>query len=152
MIRPPPRPKRTDTLFPYTTPFRSVREAEREAFGAVEPRAGQREKDADASFEPRQIPAAADVGEQADPGLGHRDGGVFGRNALVRRLRHADAAAHGHAVHAGVVALGVGLHQQVLAILSGEEGAPLPPGLPPSFRTPTDRPPSAEAAHFAMIN
>src|SRR3546814_7347929 len=56
------------------------REAEREAFGAVEPRAGQREKDADASFEPRQIPAAADVGEQADPGLGHREAGVFGRD------------------------------------------------------------------------
>src|SRR3546814_8127008 len=24
MLRPPPRSKRTDTLFPYTTPFRSV--------------------------------------------------------------------------------------------------------------------------------
>src|SRR3546814_20237341 len=40
------------------------REAEREAFGAVEPRAGQREKDADATFEPRQIPRAPDVGER----------------------------------------------------------------------------------------
>src|SRR3546814_18219412 len=87
MYRRPPESTLTDTLFPYPTLFRSPllclgkprrrkimgREAEREAFGAVEPRAGQREKDADASFEPRQIPAAADVGEQADPGLGHRE-------------------------------------------------------------------------------
>src|SRR3546814_13526947 len=115
MYRRPPESTLTDTLFPYPTLFRSPllclgkprrrkimgREAEREAFGAVEPRAGQREKDADASFEPRQIPAAADVGEQADPGLGHRAAGVFGRDAIVSRLRNAAPAAPGAAVHDG---------------------------------------------------
>src|SRR3546814_12042667 len=37
MIRPPPRSKRTDTLFPYTTLFRSIvkaRQADREEDGA----------------------------------------------------------------------------------------------------------------------
>src|SRR3546814_20805145 len=35
MIRRPPRSTRTDTLFPYTTPFRSQREAEKKAGPAV---------------------------------------------------------------------------------------------------------------------
>lgn len=42
---------------------------------------------ADAPFQPRQIPAAADVGEQADPGFGHREARMFGRDAIFRRLR-----------------------------------------------------------------
>src|SRR3546814_2084028 len=35
MIRRPPRPTRTDTLFPYTTLFRSDRPCARMAFGRV---------------------------------------------------------------------------------------------------------------------
>src|SRR3546814_12323910 len=38
MIRRPPRSTRTDTLFPYTTLFRSVRKSDRFELGAADPR------------------------------------------------------------------------------------------------------------------
>src|SRR3546814_9812306 len=52
MIRRPPRSTRTDTLFPYTTLFRSerqasacqFRQAERAEFGTAEPKVGQAEQ------------------------------------------------------------------------------------------------------------
>src|SRR3546814_10955012 len=39
MIRRPPRSTRTDTLFPYTTLFRSARRLARDHLGDIEPRA-----------------------------------------------------------------------------------------------------------------
>src|SRR3546814_16493323 len=94
MIRRPPRSTRTDTLFPYTTLFRS-----------------------------RQIPAAADVGEQPDPGLGHREAGVLGRDAIFRRLRNADPTAHGAAVHKGGDGLRGSDEQMVEAIFGVDDWA-----------------------------
>ena len=48
-------------------------EPKREALGAVEPGAGQREELREPAAQPRQIAAAADIGEHADGRLGHRE-------------------------------------------------------------------------------
>ena len=98
-------------------------EAEIMAFGAVEPRAGQREELADPARQPRQIPAAADVGEQADRGFGHREAGMLGRDAVARGLRDADAAAHRDPVHERHGRHLVGEQQMVEPIFLVEEGA-----------------------------
>src|SRR3546814_8016000 len=116
MIRRPPRSTRTDTLFPYTTLFRS-----------------------------RQIPAAADVGEQPDPGLGHREAGVLGRDAIFRRLRNADPTAHGDAVHEGGDGLGVSEEQMVEAIFGVAELARFRAVFRAAFRKHADVAASAEA-------
>ena len=50
------------------------------AVGAVEPSTGQRHILADAAGQARQVPAAADVGEQADYGFGHGEARIFGRD------------------------------------------------------------------------
>ena len=69
----------------------------------------------------RQIPAAADVGEQADARLGHGEARVLGRDAEVARQRDADAAAHRDPVHDRDGRLGVGEQQMVEAIFGEEE-------------------------------
>src|SRR3546814_17473442 len=69
MIRRPPRSTRTDTLFPYTTLFRSARSA-RHGHAAEDPR------------HPRRVRAHR-------PGAGHREC-VF----LRRRLRHTPPSCH----------------------------------------------------------
>ena len=127
-------------------------EAQCEAFGPVEPRAGEREIRADAPFQPRQIPAAADVGEQADPGFGHREARMFGRDAIFRRLRNADAAAHGDAVHEGDDGLRIGEEQMVEAIFGVEELPRLRPVLRAAFREHANVAAGAKAAAFAMVD
>src|SRR3546814_20045086 len=57
MILRPPRSTRTDTLFPYTTLFRSIAEA-----GA--------QRIADQAFDNRVVGALAQVGELVDPMMG----------------------------------------------------------------------------------
>src|SRR3546814_2695642 len=64
------------------------REAERLALGTIEPVAGQREELPHPPRQPRQIPAAADIGEQPDSRLGHREFGVSGRDAEFRSEEH----------------------------------------------------------------
>lgn len=89
--------------------------------GSLVPPAIVAEARADAPFQPRQIPAAADVREQADPGFGHRKARMFGRDTIFRRLRNADPAAHGNAVHEGDDGLRIGEKQMVEAIFGVEE-------------------------------
>src|SRR3546814_21105210 len=87
MIRRPPRSTRTDTLFPYTTLFRS-RRADRQRLGAEDPRA----PGADANQlrrTARLAPAqgtAAPVGRVPAPGRGHA--GAPGARALRRNHPH----------------------------------------------------------------
>src|SRR3546814_20336481 len=93
MIRRPPRSTRTDTLFPYTTLFRSALDVEREAAGLVAARL--------AFGQPRE-PIAA-LGEGA--GIGRR---VRARGAADRRLIDVD-----HLVEM--------LEAGVLVLLAGED-------------------------------
>ena len=90
---------------------------------AVEPRAGQRQELADSSRQPRQIPAAADVGKQPDRRLGHGETAMLGGDAPAARLRNADAAAHGDAVHEGDDRLHIGEEEVVEPIFLVKERA-----------------------------
>src|SRR3546814_593874 len=54
MIRRPPRSTRTDTLFPYTTLFRSARQADRKQ-SAIRPRRRKRGAKGAARLPPRQF-------------------------------------------------------------------------------------------------
>ena len=99
------------------------REPQPQALGAVEPRAGQREELREAAAQPRQIPAAADVGKDADRRLRHGEHRALGRDAVAAGAGDPDAAAHRHAVHEGDARLGVGIFEVVEAIFVEEEGA-----------------------------
>src|SRR3546814_20024566 len=106
--------------------------------------------DTAAAFEPRQIPAAADVGKQADPGLGHREARMFGRDAIFRGLRNPDPAAHGDAVHEGGDGLWISEEQMVAAIFGVEEGPRFLAVLRAAFREHADvaAGPDAAALHL----
>src|SRR3546814_20365678 len=90
MIRRPPRSTRTDTLFPYTTLFRSDRRADEGAEG--NPRAADRGRYSAArdhhhpAARPRRRPRRDDGGAQPDNP--HRDAGRYrpecGENLAVR--------------------------------------------------------------------
>ena len=128
------------------------REPERMTFGAVEPVPGQREILPDAPRQPREIPAAADIGEQPDPGFGHRELGVLGRDAETTRLRDADPAAHRDPVHERHDRLGVGEQPVVHAIFGVEEGACFGAVLRPALGEHADIAPGAKAAAFGVID
>src|SRR3546814_19247604 len=70
MIRRPPRSTRTDTLFPYTTRFRSRGADEADADRCDLPPAEHVEAGAGAQGLP--LPAAQAGGDATEPGLGHR--------------------------------------------------------------------------------
>src|SRR3546814_12030324 len=76
MIRRPPRSTRTDTLFPYTTLFRSAR---------CDAAAAQRSRGAEADSQRARPPSPA--GHRADR-QGPGDGPPHGPQAGPRRLRH----------------------------------------------------------------
>src|SRR3546814_13021272 len=88
MIRRPPRSTRTDTLFPYTTLFRSVRRAGR----AVEPAAHRARPSGTGRAAPQhdlQLPRAGRFAEGGRPVLPDRDipaESVRGAVAPARRL------------------------------------------------------------------
>ena len=92
--------------------------------GPVEPRAGEREELAEPPRQPREIPAAADIGEQADPGFGHGESRVLGRHAIFGGHRYADPATHGDPVHEGDDRLGVSEELVVELVFVVEEPAP----------------------------
>src|SRR3546814_19772786 len=82
MIRRPPRSTRTDTLFPYTTLFRSP------ASGRIVPRNGAAASCADGSLCPRRLyPGLSRCGDPRGPAL-------LGRSARRRRTAAAAAAAN----------------------------------------------------------
>ena len=127
-------------------------EAERDAFGAVEPGAGQREELRDPAAQPRKIAAAADVREQADRGLRHGEDGALGRDPVFAGAGNADAAAHGDAVHEHDPALGVRVHEVVHPIFLEEEGLPRRAMALGALRDGDDVAAGAEAAPFRMID
>src|SRR3546814_15532082 len=84
MIQPPPRSTRTDTLFPYTTLFRSPRDhadaGEAEAVGPADPLSqiadedgAERGADVDAHVKDRIGRVAAHVGQAIELADHHRD-------------------------------------------------------------------------------
>src|SRR3546814_15397971 len=90
MIRRPPRSTRTDTLFPYTTLFRSL------ATVAVRLEAGLAHHVLEALAHQRDVPRAPVVGAggvQAEEAL------LAGRLVLVVELEHADVVHVAGAVH-----------------------------------------------------
>ena len=116
---------RHDPLLGFLEPVgRKVmrRQPQPEAFGAVEPRPGQRKELRQPPAQPRQVTPTADVGEQPDGGLGHRQHGALGGDAVTARAGDPDAAAHRHPVHERHPRLGVGIFKVVEAIFVEEEG------------------------------
>src|SRR3546814_1219997 len=89
MIRPPPRSTRTDTLFPYTTLFRSQGgelapgDRSRRTVGAVAPPVGdaQRGKAVDGGG------VRAPTGDVAEPCRGHLGADAPGRAGTIRVVR-----------------------------------------------------------------
>src|SRR3546814_14824688 len=81
MIRRPPRSTRTDTLFPYTTLFRSVRHGEQQGHHR------RRQEEAQVLAQPAEEEAAED--DLLDEGLQHPDqeqhGGEAGPGEALRR-------------------------------------------------------------------
>src|SRR4029453_3837180 len=76
--------------------------------GRAEAGAGEAEISAKAARTARQEPAAADIREEADAGLGHRELAALGDDAVRAMDGDADAAAHDHAVDEGDVRFRVG--------------------------------------------
>src|SRR3546814_12266026 len=111
MIRRPPRSTRTDTLFPYTTLFRSQRRGERVQVEGLEGCGrhctilvqGRAAGPADASWESRQAPARLATDRSLETLDGTRRQLQHLRIPLPRRrkLQHARPGAAGRAHHAG---------------------------------------------------
>src|SRR3546814_12972657 len=82
MVRRPPRSTRTDTLFPYTTLFRSAEEAEEEA--------GRRKRDRQAEHDLDKAPeaAAALAERQSEAGDADDDNGDDLRDRTLDRFQH----------------------------------------------------------------
>ncbi len=77
---------------------------------------------------------------------------MLGRDAIFRRLRNADPAAHGDAVHDGDDGFGVGEEQMVEAIFGVEEEPRFGPVLRAALSEHADIAAGAEAAAFAMVD
>ena len=82
---------------------------------------GQAQIHADLARAARQEPGPADVGEEADAGLGHGEQRALGDDAEAAVHRDPDAAAHGDAVEQGDVGLGEGVDAPVQPVLVAEE-------------------------------
>ena len=122
------------------------------ALGTVQTRAGERQKLPESPLETRQIPAAADIREQADAGFGHGKAGIFGRDAIFGRLRDADAAAHGDAVHERDHWLRIFEQQMIELIFLIEKLAPLFAIGHAGFAQHGDISAGAKAAALAMVD
>src|SRR3546814_4098857 len=78
MIRRPPISTRTDTLFPYTTLFRS-------------PPAGKEARKAEGALDPALLPPAGEGARRADEGALRSDKNTPDRSLLTLRQRYNDA-------------------------------------------------------------
>ncbi len=99
------------------------RQSQFEAFRPVQSRPGQREKLCQPTAQAAQIATTADIGKDANRGLGHRQDRPLGRDPIAARAGDPDSAAHRHPVHEGDTWLGVGIFEVVEAIFVEEEGA-----------------------------
>ena len=115
-------------------------------------RAGQGQPQARLARQPRQEPAAADVREQANAGLGHGEGSPLGGDPHSGRQRQADAAAHGHPVHHRDDRLGIGEQQVVQLVLGMEEPARRHRVARPALGEHADVAAGAESALAAMVD
>ncbi len=97
------------------------RQAHRQAVRRLQPSAGQGQVEPRTTRQAGQEPPGADVGEQADAGLGHGEGRAFGGHLIARGPADADPAAHGHPVHHRDHRLGIAEDQVVQLVLDEEE-------------------------------
>ena len=127
-------------------------DAQRHRIRRLKPRPGQGQPDTGLARQPRQEPAAADIGEQANAGLGHGIGGAFSGDADVRRLRNAHAAAHDDAIDDRRDRLGIVEHQMVQPVFDLEEGSGLRRIPGPALGDHPDVSPGAEAAFSGVVD
>src|SRR6478735_788833 len=99
------------------------RQSKAEAFGAVQPRSGQRQELRQPTAQARQIPSAADIREDADRRFRHGEDRALRSHAEAAGAGDADAAAHGDAIHEGDAWFWVSIFEVVEAIFVKEEGA-----------------------------
>ncbi len=89
---------------------------------------GEGEMGAEPTRRAPEEPGPADVGDEADAGLGHGDAGALGDDPNAAVGRDTDAAAHDDAVHEGHVRLGVagdaGVEPVLVAPETGGGGVP----------------------------
>src|SRR5579859_646591 len=97
------------------------REAAIERVGGAEPGAGEAKVAAYLARAQIEEPRRADIGKETDPGLGHREHGLFGRDPVGAVDRDPGAAAHGDAVKDGDVRLRVMVDEADDAVFLGEE-------------------------------
>ena len=97
--------------------------AQSETVGGLDPRPGQGQPIARLPGKARQVPAAADIGKEANAGLGHGKGGALCGHAIAGGKGNPDAAAHHHPVHQGHDGLGIG-HQKVVELIFQMEKGP----------------------------
>src|SRR3546814_15011501 len=125
MIRRPPRSTRTDTLFPYTTLFRSVRLAER----ALRKGPDEQHDEADHAGHqnrPEPQPGAAALGHQLQVAAGPVPGIFLGSHNLLREPP-AHGGAHPPAVTSRYIKKG-GFLPTVYPLETGPRAAPRPDG------------------------
>ena len=101
-----------------------VREPGRQAVGRAEARAGEPEIHAEAAGQARQHVGRADVREQADAGLRHREHRALGHHAVRAVHRDPDAAAHRDAVEQRDVGLGEMVQPRIHRVLDAHRSGP----------------------------
>ncbi len=99
------------------------RDAQGAAIRRLQPGAGQGQPGSGLPRHARQMPAAADVGEQTDVALGHGPQRPLGGDPDGRRHGDPDAAAHGDPVDDGDHRLGIPKQKLVHPVLGSEEPA-----------------------------
>ena len=94
------------------------------AFCAVEPAASQPQELRQAPRQAREIAAAANIREQADPGFRHGIDRSFGGDAIFARTGDAHATTHRDTVHEHHSRLGISVHHVVHLVFLIEERIP----------------------------
>ena len=97
------------------------REPQIERVRRADARPGEAEIEPRLAAQPRQEPGRADVREEPDPGLRHREQGALRHDAMRAVDRDADSAAHHHAVDQRDIGLGIAENQRVEPVLLGVE-------------------------------
>ena len=125
---------------------------QRGAVRRLDPGARQSEPQPRLPRQARQVPAAADVGKEADPRLRHGEGRALGGDANLAREGKPDAAAHDHSVHHRDARLFIGHQQRVQPILDVEEFPRRPAVRRPAFGQHADVAACAKAPLPRMVD